>query len=127
LASDLDPELFILDVDPPCASLTNFLEKIRAAHPNARALVIGARSLPRLPRNADRLARCNSLKSRLIWRRSVQRCRLCSARGGNRKVVGRLARSTRLMSSFHIAPPTPASLSIYTPVAERAKSILPVD
>src|SRR5205807_1405422 len=42
LASDLDPELFILDVDPPWAGLTNFLEKIRAAHPNARALVIGA-------------------------------------------------------------------------------------
>ena len=41
LASDLDPELFILDVDPPWAGLTNFLEKIRAAHPNARALVIG--------------------------------------------------------------------------------------
>ena len=41
LASNLDPELFILDVDPPWASLTNFLEKIRAAHPNARALVIG--------------------------------------------------------------------------------------
>ena len=41
LASELDPELFILDVDPPWAGLTNFLEKIRAAHPNARALVIG--------------------------------------------------------------------------------------
>src|SRR5207248_8758680 len=41
LASDLDPELFILDVDPPWAGLTNFLEKIRAAHPTARALVIG--------------------------------------------------------------------------------------
>ena len=41
LASDLDPELFILDVDPPWTGLTNFLEKMRAAHPNARALVIG--------------------------------------------------------------------------------------
>ncbi|HXP34765.1 MAG TPA: response regulator [Chthoniobacterales bacterium] len=41
LASDLDPELFIVDVDPPWAGLTNFLEKMRAAHPNARALVIG--------------------------------------------------------------------------------------
>ena len=42
LASDLEPELFIVDVDPPWAGLTNFLEKMRAAHPNARALVIGS-------------------------------------------------------------------------------------
>lgn len=42
LASDLDPELFIVDVDPPWAGLTNFLEKMRAAHPNACALVIGS-------------------------------------------------------------------------------------
>ena len=41
LASDLDPELFVLDVDPPWAGLTNFLEKLRADHPKARALVIG--------------------------------------------------------------------------------------
>lgn len=42
LASDRDPELFIVDVDPPWAGLTNFLEKMRAAHPDARALVIGS-------------------------------------------------------------------------------------
>ena len=42
LAADLDPELFILDVDPPWAGLTNFLEKMRASHPDARALVIGS-------------------------------------------------------------------------------------
>jgi DNA-binding response OmpR family regulator len=41
LAADLDPELFIVDVDPPWAGLTNFLEKMRAAHPSARALIIG--------------------------------------------------------------------------------------
>src|SRR5438477_909747 len=41
LAFNLDPELFILDVDPPWAGLTNFLDKMHAAHPNARALVIG--------------------------------------------------------------------------------------
>src|SRR2546423_431820 len=41
LAADLAPELFILDVDPPWTGLTSFLEKMRAAHPNARALVIG--------------------------------------------------------------------------------------
>jgi DNA-binding response OmpR family regulator len=41
LASNLEPELFVLDVDPPWPGLTNFLEKMRAAHPNARALVIG--------------------------------------------------------------------------------------
>jgi len=45
LALDLEPELFIIDVDPPWTGLTNFLEKMRAAHPNARALVIGA-SIP---------------------------------------------------------------------------------
>lgn len=42
LAADLSPELFIIDVDPPWVGLTNFLEKLRAAHPNARGLVIGA-------------------------------------------------------------------------------------
>jgi len=42
LAADLEPELFIIDVDPPWAGLTNFLEKMRVAHPNARALVIGS-------------------------------------------------------------------------------------
>jgi DNA-binding response OmpR family regulator len=42
LAAELDPELFIIDVDPPWSGLTNFLEKMRAAHPNARALVIGS-------------------------------------------------------------------------------------
>ena len=40
-ASDRDPDLFILDVDPPWAGLTNFLQKLRAVHPSARALVIG--------------------------------------------------------------------------------------
>src|SRR5256714_11738304 len=42
LAADLDPELFILDVDPPWAGLTNFLEKMRGTHPDARALVLGS-------------------------------------------------------------------------------------
>src|SRR6266513_2485465 len=41
LAAGLAPELFILDVDPPWTGLTSFLEKMRAAHPYARALVIG--------------------------------------------------------------------------------------
>jgi DNA-binding response OmpR family regulator len=41
-AADLAPELFILDVDPPWVGLTSFLEKLRATHPNARGLVIGA-------------------------------------------------------------------------------------
>jgi len=42
LASELDPELFVVDVDPPWTGLTNFLEKMRTAHPNSRALVIGS-------------------------------------------------------------------------------------
>ncbi len=42
LAANLGPELFIIDVDPPWTGLTNFLEKMRAAHPNARALIIGS-------------------------------------------------------------------------------------
>ncbi len=41
LASDLNPELFIFDVDPPWAGLTNLLEQIRDSHPTARTLVIG--------------------------------------------------------------------------------------
>lgn len=40
-ASDRHPDLFILDVDPPWAGLTNFLQKLRAVHPSARSLVIG--------------------------------------------------------------------------------------
>ena len=42
LASELDPELFVIDVDPPWTGLTNFLEKMRTAHPNSRALIIGS-------------------------------------------------------------------------------------
>jgi DNA-binding response OmpR family regulator len=42
LAFKLNPELFVLDVDPPWAGLTNFLEQMRAGHPKARALVVGA-------------------------------------------------------------------------------------
>ena len=42
LASELDPELFVVDVDPPWSGLTNFLEKMRTAHPNSRALIIGS-------------------------------------------------------------------------------------
>jgi DNA-binding response OmpR family regulator len=42
LASDLGPELFIVDVDPAWNRITDFLDKIRSAHPDARALVIGA-------------------------------------------------------------------------------------
>lgn len=41
LAGDLNPELFIFDVDPPWAGLTNLLEQVRDWHPSARALVIG--------------------------------------------------------------------------------------
>ena len=36
------PELFVIDADPPWAGITNFLEKLRTKHPDARALVIGA-------------------------------------------------------------------------------------
>jgi len=42
LATELDPELFVIDVDPPWTGLTNFLEKMRTAHPNSRALIIGS-------------------------------------------------------------------------------------
>ena len=42
LAAKIAPELFVIDVDPPWSGLTDFLEKMRSAHANARALVIGA-------------------------------------------------------------------------------------
>ncbi len=35
------PELFIIDVDPPSPGITDFLEKMRDAHPDASVLVIG--------------------------------------------------------------------------------------
>ncbi|MBV9618658.1 MAG: response regulator [Verrucomicrobia bacterium] len=41
LADDLNPELFIFDVDPPWSGLTNLIEQIQDSHPIARALVIG--------------------------------------------------------------------------------------
>ena len=42
LAAEVAPELFLIDVDPPWPGLTDSLEKMRSAHANARALVIGA-------------------------------------------------------------------------------------
>jgi DNA-binding response OmpR family regulator len=42
LAAKIGPELFVIDVDPPWLGLTEFLEKMRTAHPDARALVVGA-------------------------------------------------------------------------------------
>ena len=41
LAADLDPELFIFDVDPPSAGITHCLDRLRDSHPEARALVVG--------------------------------------------------------------------------------------
>ena len=41
LSSKLNPELFILDVDPPWPGITNRLEELRDSHPKARGLVIG--------------------------------------------------------------------------------------
>lgn len=41
LAAKLDPELFVMDVDPPWIGMAEFLEKMRTAHPEARVLVIG--------------------------------------------------------------------------------------
>ena len=35
LAANFKPELFVLDVDPTWRGLTNFLQKISTAHPNA--------------------------------------------------------------------------------------------
>jgi DNA-binding response OmpR family regulator len=42
LATELKPELFVFDVDPPWRGLTNFLEKISDAQPDAGAIVIGS-------------------------------------------------------------------------------------
>jgi DNA-binding response OmpR family regulator len=41
LSSEVRPELFIFDVDPPWAGITDLLEELRHSHPTARALVIG--------------------------------------------------------------------------------------
>jgi DNA-binding response OmpR family regulator len=42
LATKIEPELFIIDVDLPWLGITNFLERLRTANPSARALVLGA-------------------------------------------------------------------------------------
>ena len=41
LGAKICPELFIIDVDPPWPGITDFLEKMRDAHPDAGVLVIG--------------------------------------------------------------------------------------
>jgi CheY-like chemotaxis protein len=41
LAGKSNPELFVIDADPPWTGVTDFLEKMRTGHPNARGLVIG--------------------------------------------------------------------------------------
>ena len=41
-AGQLKPELFVIDADPPWSGVTDFLEEMRSALPEARALVIGA-------------------------------------------------------------------------------------
>jgi DNA-binding response OmpR family regulator len=41
LAAKHPPELFVIDADPPWAGISEFLDKMRTAHPNARGLVIG--------------------------------------------------------------------------------------
>jgi DNA-binding response OmpR family regulator len=42
LSAKLQPELLVIDVDPPWPKLTQSLGKLRSAHPATRALVIGA-------------------------------------------------------------------------------------
>ena len=41
LAGKHQPELFVVDADPPWPGITDFLDKLRTAHPDARGLVIG--------------------------------------------------------------------------------------
>jgi DNA-binding response OmpR family regulator len=42
LAAKIQPELFMIDVDPPWIGISEFLEKMRDAYPTARVLIIGA-------------------------------------------------------------------------------------
>ena len=42
LSAKLQPELLVIDVDPPWPKLTQLLGKLRSTHPTTRALVIGA-------------------------------------------------------------------------------------
>jgi DNA-binding response OmpR family regulator len=42
LAGKVEPELFLIDVDPPWPKITQFLGKMRSEFPEARVLVIGA-------------------------------------------------------------------------------------
>jgi CheY-like chemotaxis protein len=46
LAKKHPPELFVIDADPPWPGITDFLDKMRTAHPNARGLLIGV-GIPR--------------------------------------------------------------------------------
>ena len=48
LSSESNPELFILDVDPPWAGITDCLQRLRDAHPKARGLVIGTAIPPEI-------------------------------------------------------------------------------
>ncbi len=42
LAADVQPELFVIDVDPPWPKLTQLLGSLRSEHADARVLIIGA-------------------------------------------------------------------------------------
>jgi DNA-binding response OmpR family regulator len=48
LAATVQPELLIIDVDPPWPKLTQLLGKMRSEHPEARVLVIGGTIPPQL-------------------------------------------------------------------------------
>ncbi|HET9417778.1 MAG TPA: response regulator [Chthoniobacterales bacterium] len=48
LAGKNPVDLFVIDADPPWPGISNFLKKMRAAHPNARGLVIGAAIPPEI-------------------------------------------------------------------------------
>lgn len=52
LAKTSNPELFVIDFDPAYPGLTEFLQKMRGAHPDARVLVVAAGVSPEIA--ADR-------------------------------------------------------------------------
>ena len=48
LSAETNPELFILDVDPPWTGISDCLQRLREAHPKARAVVIGTAIPPEI-------------------------------------------------------------------------------
>ena len=108
LAADLEPELLIIDVDPPWPKLTQLLGKLRSSHPATRALVIGA-TVPKeiIDQHGSQRALQflqNLSMSRNRWRRDSGTARAVDGHGDGKASAARCVVSMRSMPPSCSAP-----------------------